>query len=317
MRVSKKVLKSFGDDLQRIAHRKTPMALSVGATGGYLVPPELALAIDEGFQEASIFMAQAYVQPMTREEITLPRVSLTASHSAGTSPLFGGVAISWFKEGASIPESEPTFQGVTLRSRNAGILVYASDNLVADGGEALATYVQFVAASAIAFAVDYKCFNGNGVAEPLGILNSPARYRQTRAVANHVSQQDLANMIAHLIPACFNRSIWCCHPTALADIMNLSSFFVNGDKMYLLGRPLFVTEKVPPLGTEGDVTLLDPKLYALGNRLTDFAVSDQVGFLNRQTVFRFIWRGDGQPLTDGTATLADGTSSAGVFVSLN
>lgn len=311
------VRKVFGDQMRDLAHRKAPMGLSSGATGGYLVPQDFALVVDAGLYEASIFAANALTQPMISHEKRLPRVDITASHSTGSSPLFGGLSIGWVAEGASLPESEPSFADVVLTSKNGVALVYVSNNLVEDGGEALASYLEFVVPQAIAWTIDYKCFRGLGTNEPLGVLNSGALLAVTRAAANHIAQSDLADMIAALLPGCFNRAIWACHPTALGDVCNLSTFIVNAaGGMSIFGRPLFITEKLPALGTAGDILLFDPKLYALGARSMELAVSTTVRFTNYQTVFRFIWRGDGQPLVDGTATLADGTTTAGAFVSL-
>jgi len=321
------VKKKFGDGVRELAFnarhsvRKTPLTLVTGQYGGYLVPEEMQLQIDEGFQEVSVFGATAWNVPMKSETLRLPRVDITASHATGDSPLFGGMTISWQPEAVTINESEPRFADNVLTARNLEVLVYASNQLVADGGEALAEFLTFTVTGALAFAVDYACFRGNGASRPLGVLNSPATKQVTRSNANHISQADIANMVSALIPACFARAVFCCSVGALADICNLSSYMANpvpsGPLVgSLFGRPLYVTEKLPALGTSGDLLLMDPKLYALGFRLLEMAKSDQILFFTNQTAFRFIWRGDGQPLVKGTATLADGSTTAGVFVTL-
>lgn len=311
--------------MRELARRKAPMSMLSGATGGYLVPKDFELSIDAMLLEYSIFVAHAFTQPMASAEKHLPGVSVTASHATGASPMFGGLAIGWSVEGESLPESEPSFQDVVLTTKNGSVLVYVSNQLVDDGGEALAKYLEFTVAEAIAWTIDYKCFRGIGTSEPLGVLNSPGLLQKTRAASSHIAQSDLATMVSGLFPGSYRRALWACSPTALIDIANLSAYMVNRNSDSALGnglcgtifgRPLFVTEKLPALGTSGDILLFDPKLYALGNRNMELSVSREVRFLNNQTVYRFIWRGDGQPLVNGTATLADGTTTAGAFVSL-
>lgn len=326
------VRKAFGNSMRELADNgrqrinKTPMNLIVGSQGGYLVPEELRLEIDAGFCEASIFGSLAWNVPMASMSLRLPRTDITAAHATGDSPLFGGLTITWIKEGQAMTESEQKFADNVLIAKNLAVDVVASNQLVADGGEALAAYLIFTISEAIAFTIDRACFQGDGTIKPLGVTQSPAYKQVTRAAASHISQADIANMVAALIPACFRRAIFCCHPTALADIANLSTYMVNRNSDLnagsalcgtLFGRPLYVTEKLPTLGTKGDLLLFDPKCYVLGTRSLEIAASDQVRFRTNETVYRFFWRGDGQPLVKGTATLADGSTTAGVFVGLN
>ena len=50
----------------------------------------------------------------------------------------------------------------------------------------------------------------------------------------------------------------------------------------LLGRPAFPSEKLPALGTKGDLMLLDPSLYVVGDRQQiEIAASEHVNFLKR------------------------------------
>lgn len=320
------VQKAFGDKMQALARQKVAQSELTGAAGGYLVPQEMRLDIDAGFLETSVFAATCFTIDMQRAEIHLPRLAITAAHAAGVSPMFGGMAFTWNKQqGQTLAETEPVFQDNALLCELAQGIVVASNQLVQDGGEALAQYLTWAAVECMAWGVDYACFNGNGINQPLGVINSPAVNRVTRTGGGSIVQQDLANMISGLLPACFRRAIWCCSPTSLTDICNLSAYFVNtgldsanGLVGTLFGRPLYVTEKLPALGTTGDILLMDPVLYALASRQLEVAASDQVpGYFERnQVVYRFIWRGNGQPLVNGTATLADGTTTAGAFVTL-
>jgi len=50
-----------------------------------------------------------------------------------------------------------------------------------------------------------------------------------------------------------------------------------------------ITEKVPALGTTGDVSLIDPSLYVIGDRMQlEIAASEHVDFLKNQMTWRFL-----------------------------
>src|SRR5262249_38160018 len=86
----------------------------------------------------------------------------------------------------------------------------------------------------------------------------------------------------------------------------------------ILGRPVYFTEKVPKLGTKGDLGLYDLSKYLLGKRMElEISVSPHVRFLNNQMAWRVVWRGDGQPWLNNAITLADGSHTVSPFVILN
>jgi HK97 family phage major capsid protein len=132
-----------------------------------------------------------------------------------------------------------------------------------------------------------------------------------------------------MIPAGYPRSIWLCSPTALSDIAQLGTagqFFVNADgggpdspAGFLLSRPLFVSEKLPALGTSGDLLFIDPTKYLIGDRDElgiDISMDQPTAFLNNQQVWRVVRRVDGQPMFSKTITLQDGTSVVSPFVAI-
>ena len=86
----------------------------------------------------------------------------------------------------------------------------------------------------------------------------------------------------------------------------------------LFGRPVLISEKVPSLGNQGDVNLLDPTLYVIGDRMQiEVAASEHVNFLKNQMTWRVVERVDGQPWLEKAITLQDGASQVSPFVALN
>jgi HK97 family phage major capsid protein len=87
----------------------------------------------------------------------------------------------------------------------------------------------------------------------------------------------------------------------------------------LLGHNVMVSEKVPALGSIGDVGLYDFDIYCVFKRMDiEIAVSTQVAFLQNQTAWRVVVRADGQPLVGNNLTYADAgaNSTASPFVLL-
>ena len=325
-----KICKAFGDTMRDSARQKTPLNLSAGSQGGYLVPPEMQLRIDERLHEYSVFHKLAWQVEMHSKECLVPRFDLTAAHATGDSPLFGGLGLRWTSEGVTIAEVEPSFSGHNLVARDLEATVFVSNQMVADGGATLGDYLTWGFAAAVEFAVERGCYQGNGAAQPLGIINAPSTFLVARSSAGHVTLADLSSMVGHLITPAFKRAVWVASPSAVVDILQIAGYTINnwatkdiGDTGVLAGvaygRPMFVSENLPVLGTKGDVVLFDPSLYALGTRHYEVAVSrDAPGaFQKNQTVFRLWWRGDGVPLAKNTITLADNTTVVAVAVALD
>jgi HK97 family phage major capsid protein len=177
---------------------------------------------------------------------------------------------------------------------------------------------------------EYAFLQGNGVGKPLGMLNaSGPLVTTTRVSSGHISYGDVANLMSRLLPSSLSRAIWVVHPYGLTDLVQLRDtagrvVWVNalaGAQQnvpgYLFGRPVFVSEKVPTYGTQGDLSLLDPGLYVIGDRMAlEVAASEHVNFLKNQMTWRIVERVDGRPWIEKAITLADGSSTVGPFVTI-
>jgi HK97 family phage major capsid protein len=321
------VHKALGDAMQKLAHRKSAMAEGTGATGGYLVPREVCLRIDDGLKEIGIFHRLAQRFPMGSLQLGVPAFDLTAAHAAGDSPLFGGMGVRWTNEGQSLTELEPSFASSDLVAQSCDGLVYVNNQLVQDGGEPLGAYLMWQFLQCLEWAVEKECFVGVAPGRPQGIVKSSATAQVNRATPSHVTIADPGKMVSSLLPASFRRAIWACNPTVIADLTQLATFQQNSALGIhaealcgvLLCRPVFVTEKLPALGTLGDLVLFDPKLYALGTREIEVVMApfEPTAFAKNQTIYRLQWRGDGQPMPRNTIKLHDNTVTVGGFVALN
>src|SRR6202008_961246 len=91
---------------------------------------------------------------------------------------------------------------------------------------------------------------------------------------------DVATMLSKLLPLSYNRAIWVASPSVVPQLLQLKdganrAIFISIDQgapktpvWNLLGRPAFATEKLPVLGTKGDIVLIDPSMYVIGDRMS-------------------------------------------------
>jgi HK97 family phage major capsid protein len=315
---------------------KAALAESSGAQGGYAVPPDFYQGLLLVMSEDGIFRANgAFVQPMGSATMQFPYLDVTTAQSAGNSPFFGGVIAYWTEEAQSRTESEPQFKMMELKAHELAGYSVSSNVLLADAAFGLEKFLMTLFGRAIAWYEDYGFLQGNGVGKPVGTTNAGATLTTgpntgSRTTANTIKLADIAYLVSKLIPASFKRSIWVFSPTCIPQILQLSDgsnrvVFISIDQgvvkapvWSILGRPAYVTEKLPALGTSGDIQLIDPSLYVIGDRQQlEIAASEHVNFLKNQMTWRFIQRVDGQPWLEKPITLQDGTTQVAPFVALH
>ena len=91
----------------------------------------------------------------------------------------------------------------------------------------------------------------------------------------------------------------------------------KGAPSTLLGYPVRFTEKNPRIGTVGDVLLIDPLYYLIGDRQATTVESTQFDMWRYdQTSWRVVHRVDGQPWLSAPLTYQDGTTQVSPFVML-
>lgn len=298
---------------------KTPLSEQSGSVGGYLVPYEWAYGLMQDIAENSIFWPRAFIQPMNSDVCMLPFPQST--DSAGVqqvSNLFGGMYMQW-KSSQEAPETEPTFGQTELVAQELTGYQVASNQL-RDDFRGLGAFLHQLIVRSVAWSTDQAFLRGQGAAvgtmgQPLGILNGNGTIAVPRNTINSVLQVDLATMMARLLPSSWTRAVWAISSTAIAKLNVLTSlggilYYLpgeDGSAGFLYGRPFYITEKLPDVGTKGDVCLFDPSLYAIGHRGLYIDYSDQapVPWLRNQSAWRVTWRGDGVPFVDAPITEAN------------
>jgi HK97 family phage major capsid protein len=305
---------------------------SSGPSGGYAVPPEFSTEIWKVAVEDTVFASRARKRPMTSNEFRFPKLDQTGTTTAGAaSGYLGGVVARWSRETATRPETEPKLrQGVMKAGELTGYSII-SNELLQDNAAGLAALITELFAEAIAYYIDLATLIGDGIDKPVGVATAPATITSvTRGTASHVNYADLVGMKAKLFPRSLKTAVWIANQTVMTDLYQMkdgasrliiqpygptSSTPDLPEK--LLNIPIYFTEKTPVLGSAGDLLLVDPMGYMVGERMgLEIAASPHVNFLNNEMTYRFVARVAGQPILDAPFTMLDGTNQLSHFVSL-
>jgi len=303
------------------------LAEGVGESGGYLVPQEQYGQMLEIQAETAIVRPRAFVIPMSSRSISIPKLNQTQLPASGESAFFGGVALEWFEENADLDEQDIRFQMGELVAHGLGGWIPVSNSLIANSPVSLGAMIPRLFANAANWAEDYAYLRGDGVAKPLGVINAPATQWVTRNAAGAFKFVDAVGMVAKLLASSWGRGLWVINQSVLPQLYQMQ----DGAGQYiwlpnagekgpgtLLGIPIAFTEKLPALGTKGDVLLCDFGYYVIGDReLPTVAASIHERFRRNQTTYRITLYLDGQPWLDDGITLADGVTEVSPFVGLD
>ncbi len=323
--------------------RKTALAENAGVTGGYIVPPQymnelLTIAAEDAFIEP-----RCKILPMTTRTAWWPMLDITTVQALGVTPYFGGVLATWQPEAALINETEPAFKQTEWTAWDLVLYSVSSNQLLADNGIGLDALLTQLFAQAMTWYKEYAFLQGRGAGNsmPLGVLNAPATYNQTRTTIGKVQLPDIAGMMAHLQIRSWDTACWIMHQSVLPQLIQMTDytgssnvgnhlvwltpfgdnkqgpFAMKMPNAFFNGLPLYFTEKLPTLGNRGDVLLVDWSRYVVGQRLDyQIDVSPHYLFRNNQLAWRVVARADGKPWLNSVITDAAGWQIS-PFIALN
>jgi HK97 family phage major capsid protein len=319
------------EQMDKIAEIQNTFGTDAPSDGGFLVPEEFRSDLLMVALEHGIIRPRATVIPMSSQTLAIPTVD-DKDHSAGA--LFGGVQTYWVDESTQPTESSGKFAQVKLDAKKLMAYLSAPSELAADA-PAFNAYTNQVLPQAIAFEEDYRFIQGNGAGQPLGYLNSAGIVTASTGShlgANTIGVEDLANMFARLLPSSIMNAIWVADIGAFpqlavlavqGSIANSSPVWMNNGiigapPMAIYGRPLFFTEKCPSLGSLGDISIVDPSFYLVGDRQSvSVSMSEHFAFASDKIAYKVIERIDGRPWLQSAITPRNGGNTISAYVNLS
>jgi HK97 family phage major capsid protein len=258
------------------------------------------------------------------DSIVLPAIDET---SRADNSRYGGIISGWLGQGLTLSGGKPKFRLMNLKLRKVGAFVYSTDELIKDA-VALEGWVNRYLPMELMFRTEDAYLNGLGATQPQGAVNSGCAITVARKVASHVVSEDMRNMWNRMYAPNRKNAVWLVDQTVESDLDILSVPIGMGgefDPSYkpagsvdgqvyatYKNRPIVPVEYMQPLGTQGDLVLTDLSDYTyIDKGGPEMAVSLHVAFLTDESVWRFIYRVDGQmnwnkPLTpkSGGSTLS-------------
>ena len=327
------IFKEFGNFLQSVVRHdkllaeycEKTLSMDSDPAGGYLVPEKWIPGILKVASEDGIVRPRATVIPAGSPPDAELNIPVLNQAGAASHDMFSGVWFVWTNEGGTKADKEPEFDSIKLAPEEYSASTILTDKIIRNA-PALEAFVKAIYSRAQIAFEDYYFLNGNGVNQPLGIINSPAYIQAARTGAGAIVFADLILMLAQIIPG--GKYEWVISRSAYGQIVNLAdaagnSIFIGGDATKgvsdrLLGYPIKWTFRVPALGAVGDITIADMSYYLIKDGFGPaFDTSKHVYFVSNKTILKMFSNVDGQPWLNGTITAEDAATEISPFVGLS
>jgi HK97 family phage major capsid protein len=312
----------------KLARVRNAFSSTVPSEGGFLIPESLRADLLAVALETAIVRPRAMVVPMETLRVPFPAIDET-SHA---SSLFGGIVAYWTEEGGALTDVAASFGRVVLEAKKLTAYCAVPNELISDSLTSFQAFIDEKLPEAIAFYEDYAFARGAGVGEPLGFINCPAAVSVTAESGQPTATivwENIVKMYARMLPSSLGRAVWIASIDTFPELATMalsvgtggSAIWLNngqvGPPMTILGRPVIFTEKVPSLGTTGDLAFVDLGYYLVGDRQVMSAMSSpHFKFQNDQTAFRVIERVDGRPWLQSAITPKNSGSTLSPFVQI-
>ena len=262
-------------------------ALQVGtlSEGGYTVPDEFEHRLIEGLEDENIMRGVVHTIKTGSGEHKIP---IMASHGTG----------SWVEEEQQIPESDNSFNQITLSAHKFATAIRISRELLNDSAFDLAAYIAHEFVWRAGAAEEQAIISGDGRHKPIGLLHDTlgAETGVTTASATAITADELIDLQHSLKPGYRRKACWIMNDATISAIRKLK----DGQGQYIWqpgikeGAPdMLFNQRVlmsnyMPLVAAGNKVILygDYSYYWLAERtgrtlerLNElYAMTDQVGF---------------------------------------
>jgi HK97 family phage major capsid protein len=244
----------------------------------------------------------------------------------------GGIRVYTTAESGLKEKSKPKFRQLKLVLKKITGLCYSSDELLADV-ELLGQVLSDGFSNEMSFKIDDLVLNGSGAGEMLGILNSSALIAVTPEVGQAsatIQVENILKMYSRQISP--STSIWLINKNVTPQLYTMGIVIGTGGAPIfmpagsiagipyntLLGRPVIEVEQAQSLGTKGDIYFVDLSQYIIADKGgIQSASSVHLRFDYDETVFRWVYRCDGQPVLASGVTPFKGSDTVSYYVTLD
>lgn len=315
------------DRFQKVVNAAAGASTGIDSEGGFLVETDKSKDIITTAIETGVFSSRCTRQPIGANSDSFSY--LQADDRDRSTGKRNGLDVFRKSETATMATSGKVgLKERELRVEDMYGLLYVTNRMLRDA-VALATYAKRSLTEQFAFKLDLEMFQGNGVGQCLGIMNSDLPVTVAAEAAQTAATIVAANVVKML--ARFRGNIGSAAWFINQDVLPSLPFMTVGDQPVfipggsftnapfgsLFGRTIVPVEFCKTLGTLGDIILADWSQYLLIEKGgTEVAESIHVKFLTDETAYRFITRNNGQPMFDTPITPLNGSNTLSPFVML-
>lgn len=270
---------------------KNVLEIGTDANGGYLVPDEYEKQLVQALNDENFFRSLAHVIQTQSGTHTIPVV---ASHGTAA----------WMDENGLYPESDDTFDQITLDAYKLGTAIKVSEELLNDSVFDLESYISTEFARRIGAAEEEAFLTGDGKKKPEGVFTKvKATKDATTEIANTNISFDAIMDVFHSLRSVYrNRATWILNDSTVKALRKIKDNNGNyiwqpavtaGQPDMILNRPYKTSIYAPELAA-GNVALLfgDFSYYWIAERqgrsfkrLSElYAANGQIGFLASERI---------------------------------
>ena len=306
--------------LYQIQEKRAASGLSEStpSDGGFLVDTEMTYDLVTNLWASNEVLRRIKKTTLTGNKTGL-KENLIDEVSRQDGYRSGGILSYWKGEADLKTSSKPKFRQNELNLNKLIGLCYATDELL-DDAPLLAETINEGFQSEFDFKITNAIINGTGAGQPLGIIPSGCVVSvdaETGQAANSICWENIKKAWARLLPGSHKNAVFLINANCQPELMSMHiACGTGGIPVYLpgngaasqpygtlMGRPVIPIEQCPVLGDTGDLILADLSGYRFidkGSMQRD--VSIHVRFIYDESVFRFVYRADGQPVLSTAIT---------------
>ena len=175
----------------------------------------------------------------------------------------GGARSQWVAEGGTFTPVDLKLKTDPLQAHKNGIFVDVSREAASPNAQGLVAELGSQMSRTVAYSLDDAIMNGDGLGKPLKILNNGSPVNVAQTTANLIDYCDITAMYKRLYPSFIRNAAWFCSPDGIEQLLTLedpASQYIwtplsqgvgNARSDYLLGLPVYLTDKCLTLGHPG------------------------------------------------------------------
>ena len=306
-------------------------SMGTGSEGGYALPDQFSPDVRMVNAQEAIVRSRATVIPAGSPpdaKLSFPSLDQTSG-----SNMYGGVVITHTGEGITMTETDAKLREVSLEPKEMSAYIVTTNKLLANW-ESGGNFISMQLRQAINGAEDYDFMRGDGINKALGFINSPAAIAHGRTGAGAIVFADVYGMLAKMLMR-GGSYIWVASQTIIPQLCTMvdvgnHAIWVGAPAVglsgiagplpsTLLGIPIIFSDRLPALGTKGDLSLVNLQYYLIKDGSGPIvASSEHILFLSNRTVFKVVWNVDAKPwLSEPLRLEGDSSQTVSPFVILN